>query len=547
MFRLNLRNRIIIIYLLCILVPVLLVNGILYFYLSGDLFTYENENREASTERFAVKAINEMNYYRTLNSGDVGLGKGQEPYVLDVRTYTNNDQLIGLDHYLAIDSEVANEGWYQRLQQSRSGSLIVTKVDGTSTEKTLLFYNRVLNEQPHKVINAMEVTTGFLDDIAREEYTEGLYLLVNQYNDIVYASTDTFGNHDAYDSVLIFQKNEDYYYSEVIYNDMAYVNGWRIIGIFPKEAIYDRLIDRRNMIIMVVFAGLVIATILISSLSYSINRRFKKLNQQVEKIKSGDFSKVDIKTPGDELGHFIGEFHEMTDQMNVLVNEVYEKELEKKNLLIEKQQAELNALQSQVNPHFLYNVMNTIRMKSVVKGEKETATILKYVAAMFRRVINWEEDLILIEEEIDFVKDYLKVQKYRFEDRLTFTLEVDQAAHQGLIPKMTLQTFIENASTHGLENQLEGCHVRLKVTRDKDQVMIEVSDDGQGMGKEAIESLLHYIDSEENLGESVGLRNVYQRLKIYYGKEMTFRIQSGAGIGTTIALTLPYRERTSPI
>lgn len=529
MLKLNLRNRIMIIYLLCILIPVLVVNGILYFYLSEDLFDYENENREASTERFAVKSVNQMNHFRNLNSGLYGIEDITDPHVVDLTT-------------LVADGSIVSEGWYQRLNQTPGASIVTTRSEGPR-DRRLVYYTMLPNNGQNPRVNELVVTTDFLDEIAREEYSEGLYLLVNQFNDIVYASTDTFGTYDAYDSVLIFQKNEDFYYSEFIYNDMTYVEGWRIIGIFPKEDIYENLIDRRNLIILVVFTGLLVATILMTSLSLSINRRFKKLNRQVENIKAGNFTKVSIQSPKDELGHFIGEFHEMTDQMNILVNEVYEKELEKKNLVIEKQQAELNALQSQVNPHFLYNVMNTIRMKSVVKGEAETAKMLKYVAAMFRRVINWEADLITIREEISFVEEYLKVQKYRFEDRLTYDLSITEEVKEALIPKMTLQTFIENASTHGLENQVEGCRVSLNAELVEGKVKIMVTDDGNGMSRTALENLLSYIDNQEQLGESVGMKNVYQRLKIYFGDQMTFNIQSTEGLGTKITLQIPAHTK----
>ncbi len=573
--RLNLKNKIIIIYLLCILIPVLVVNGILYFMISEDLFIYENDNRAASTNRFAIRAIQDLNRYRDVTTNmafDNYLTNiletsyaNQEAYeryaqnqivdtmnqyvsydqnIEDVQVYTSNETIPVSEFHTAIDGQVINESWYKRLIRSNTGTILVTKnlydQETQLSRNRLRYYSRLLGKRDQTILFSMDVGFDFLDDVVKEEYTEGLYILVNQFNDIVYASNDTFEGYDAYDSILVFKKNEDFYYSEFVYNDLDYLSGWRVIGIFPKEKIYDSLIEKRNQIIVVVFLGLLVATVLISLLSSSINKRFKKLNRQVDRIKSGDFSKVSIKQSGDELGKFVEEFHEMTDQMNVLVNEVYEKEIQRKNLVIEKQQAELNALQAQVNPHFLYNVMNTIRMKSVVKGEKETAVILKYVAAMFRRVINWDNDLIQIGDEVAFVKEFLKVQKYRFEDRLSFDIQVDPLVEDALIPKMTIQTFVENASTHGLENQIEGCHLTINVSYDKHKIIILVEDNGQGMTEDKLNQLRDYIKGVDKINESVGLKNVYHRLMIYFKEDMVFDIDSKIGEGTRIQLTIPY-------
>lgn len=561
---LNLRQKLIWIYLVCIVLPMLMIIGILYFFLNEDLFSYENENRILSTTRFANRAANEIQKRaEELISLSVSEGVDQalslsfdsesaynaygRPYVDAMENrikkafpesgiialYGNNETITYDTRYSYLDRPQSGSDWYLRLRRFKDNYVVLSKSAraGMNSLWMLKFYMDLSTDNMNAIL-AVDMPMTFLDRWVKEEYADGVYLLVNQYNDILYASSSQFDDQDAYDSIILFKKKDNYYYVENEINGFEALVGWRTIGIFPKEPIYSGFLNKRNIIIIIAVLGLLAATFLMTVLTFSINRRFSLMREQINHIRRGDFNFLTAHSGVDEIGTIMDDFNDMTRQMNVLVHEIYKKELEGQKLIIEKQQAELNALLGQVNPHFLYNVLNTLRMKSKIKGEDETATMLKYVAEMFRRVLSFETDLITIKEEIGIIEEFLKVMQYRFEDRLTYILNVDENTQGFLIPKMVLQTFVENACKHGLEGQVTGCHLVIEVFYRDDKLHLRVEDNGKGMDKEQVENLLSYITRHGHGGKKIGLRNAYQRMKMYYGREVGFKIDSASNEGT---------------
>ena len=201
---------------------------------------------------------------------------------------------------------------------------------------------------------------------------------------------------------------------------------------------------------------------------------------------------------------------------------------------IARQQAELLALHSQINPHFLFNALESIRMHSVLRGENETAQMVEKLAVIERRNANWDDDNTTVENEMDFVDAYLGLQKYRFGDRLSYEVDVEEGCKKVIIPKLSIVTFVENACVHGIEEKSSPGWIFVR---------IEIEDTGGGLSDEDA-AVLHNkmenasLDLLKSKGR-IGVVNACLRLKMATDDRVRFSVESEKGIGTTVTVVIP--------
>ncbi len=210
---------------------------------------------------------------------------------------------------------------------------------------------------------------------------------------------------------------------------------------------------------------------------------------------------------------------------------------------IARQQAELLALHSQINPHFLFNALESIRMHSVIKGEDETAEMVEKLAVIERKNADWNEDSITIENEMGFIDAYLKLQQYRFGDRLSYKIDIEEDCRNILIPRLTIVTFVENACVHGIEGKSKPGWIFVRVFKKDGDLVIEIEDTGGGISDEEMVLLRHKmedasIDELKSHGR-IGVINACLRLKIATEGKVRLLAESEMNIGTTITVTIP--------
>jgi len=217
-----------------------------------------------------------------------------------------------------------------------------------------------------------------------------------------------------------------------------------------------------------------------------------------------------------------------------LVNDVYKLQLKKKDLEIQRVQAELKFLQSQVDPHFLFNTLNAVMAICVKNNYTDLTDIIKYLSKIFRRLISWKDDLVTVGEEISFTEMYLKIEKFRFLEKFDYQIEVDEKTLDFKVPKMSIQTLVENACKHGIQNSVGVGVVKIKVSQKEEFLCIDVEDNGLGIEDNKLKEIIEAMQSEDDFYENVGIRNVYKRLLLYYGDEVEFDIKSEINKGTIV-------------
>ncbi len=216
-----------------------------------------------------------------------------------------------------------------------------------------------------------------------------------------------------------------------------------------------------------------------------------------------------------------------------------------------RKEAELNELQSQINPHFLYNTLESIRGEALLEDMTEIADMTEALGFFFRYSISRKKSVVTLEEELKNIQYYFLIQKFRFGDHIDMKIEVeDDSVKNYLLPKLTLQPIVENAIYHGLETQVEEGHVEISVGKTDQRLVLVISDDGRGIGEDELEKLnkrLHgnidlTMQREENLKHGIALDNVNQRIKIRFGNEYGLHVYSTLGMGTDVVVNLPLME-----
>ena len=236
-------------------------------------------------------------------------------------------------------------------------------------------------------------------------------------------------------------------------------------------------------------------------------------------------------------------YNRIVDINNELTNTIYKDKLREQESDLARKNAELLALQSQINPHFLFNALESIRMHSILKGETETAEMVQRLAVMQRQNVEWHEDAVTIEEEEEFINAYLQLQSYRFGDRISFNIDINEECKKILIPKLTLVTFVENACVHGIESKSSQGWIFVRVYKNDDQLVIEVEDTGDGMDEKEVELLQQNMNNVTidtiKKAKHVGILNACLRIKMMFKDQAKFTIESEKGIGMSVIIMIP--------
>ncbi len=316
-----------------------------------------------------------------------------------------------------------------------------------------------------------------------------------------------------------------------------------LVGFYDTNVIAEEFSRTREKTVVIAFGSILIAVLILLLITGNITRRTRRVVHLSKQIATGHFAQIDVESMGrDEIGELSESMNAMSAQLQALIEEKYRAQLVEAQMERETVQAKLSALQSQVNPHFMFNALECIRLKSVVRNETETARMLKYMSRMFRHLIVWEDDIIPLKDDLRFLDEFLHIQKYRFEDEFEHVLTVGEQANECLLPKLIIQPLVENACVHGVKDVTGIRRVEIGARVDGDRLLITVSDNGGGLEPDRLRKLQHMLSGGAKLTGSVGLYNVYQRLLLYYGKEFSFGVTSRVGEGTLFTITVPVRH-----
>lgn len=307
-------------------------------------------------------------------------------------------------------------------------------------------------------------------------------------------------------------------------------NNWKFVSVSPHDVMESR---NKSLVLLALVLLIINGTIFFVSsfiISRSIIKPIQKLLRSMSKATSGSFIKVNVEPGSFELEQLYNGYNHMIEQIDQLLKRMIE---EQKTI----RKAELNALQSQIKPHFLYNTLDSITSLALSGQNEAVCDLIEALGSYYRVSVSRGQDVITVGEEVEMVRNYLKIQQVRYQDVFEVRFDIEEECCAFPIPKLVLQPLVENSLYHGIRPKGKKGIIRIKASMIEGAVNLSISDDGVGMSAEEIEQILR----TERKGQirSFGLWGTMERLRIYYGDEDCIHIESKPGRGTTITLTIP--------
>lgn len=319
---------------------------------------------------------------------------------------------------------------------------------------------------------------------------------------------------------------------------------WKILNVITVKELTRSSDQLKIWTALVCLASFLIALLIAMALSKNITENIRLLVKNIKKISEGNFnSRIEPKSL-DEVGMLAQEFNLMSEKINNLIHTVYHEQLMKKNAEFKALQFEYSALQAQMNPHFLYNTLETINSMAKLKGEAEISEMVFLLGNLLRESIRRKSSIISLREEVGYIKNYLEIQKKTYGDKVEIIYDIDEELMDARVPKFILQPLVENAIIHGIEAKIGRGVIIINCFSHENTVIIEIADNGAGMDGEKLKRILDTGGEDEDHGHrhtKVGIKSVDKRIKILYGEEYGLKVSSDPGKGTRVEIVIPLR------
>lgn len=368
-------------------------------------------------------------------------------------------------------------------------------------------------------------------------YDDCGYILFDQDN-LIYTSSGI-----DRDTAILFKDKTGQAYNIIRHNDHAYFAvkntiphyNWTYINFIPFDEIAKSTTMTYYLILAMLLVALVIAMTFFKGLTRYILKDFDLLIQKMEFFSSTELqlseTGVDYSQRHDEIGRLHQHFDTMAKRIQELVRKNYVNE-------ILSREARLKALESQINPHFLYNTLETINWRAKALKDQQISSMVESLGSLLRATLSNKKPLVTLEYEMDLARSYMTIQKIRFEDRLIFHIICDQALHNALILPLAIQPLLENAVRYGMEEMTDTCEISLCVSRQEDLLTVEVSNEGSFFEEGLLGKLQDGTKAAHGFG--IGLVNIHQRIQMFYGEDygLSFRNQDEKAIAV---IHVPYR------
>lgn len=309
---------------------------------------------------------------------------------------------------------------------------------------------------------------------------------------------------------------------------------WKVISIISEAELLKNINKLKRIIVFACIVISMAALIIAYIIAEGVTKNIRLLEKNMRKVEDGDFNVRVKPSTYDEVGLLTLRFNYMMKKINELINTLY---IER----IHKQEAEFEVLKAQINPHFLYNTLGSVKWLSRMQGQKKIEEMVDSLIYILRASIKGDK-YITIEDELYYVNKYIELQKVRFEDRFKVMFNVSDDIKGCYSLQFMLQPIVENAIYHGLEISKGNGLIKINGYRKEENIILEVIDNGVGMTEEQLKNIIHTDNTKYSGLNSIGIANVNKRIKMYFGDQYGISIDSELGRGTSVFILLPYIE-----
>lgn len=570
----NIKRKLQTFYIWCVLLPLIITDSVILFM----VVDYENQTSQTSMQNIASTV--KYNLSTTIENAATATKKIymnrsindflDQKYTSYLDYYENYEVLMNYSLFeTSIDVEnstltlyannktitngggvsqvnvVRNTSWYRTITNSNQDALLYIYFDKgvqNITPKRKIVFLRKLNlyekENNEKLVKLDLDYSSMVQNFLKMNYERKVYVC---FDGKVFLSND--GHTSVWQNFEPFQNKKEIGLKQSM---DVYGISLDIYVLKPETGIGNQIIREMPFIILLILVNAVLPWFLMKTINYSFTFRLNYLSKVFERVNDERLTKIKSIRGNDEIGNLMRGYNRMVERINMLIQTAYIDRLREQDLAIAKQKAELLALHSQINPHFLFNALESIRMHSIIKKEYETASMVEQLAVMERQNVDWGTDMICVKEEIKFVESYLQLQKYRFGERLSYQIDMEQFCEMYQIPKLTIVTFVENACIHGIEKKPGQGWIFVHIYKKQQELNIEIEDTGNGMAEDFVlelkEKMRHANINQLTERGRVGIVNACLRLKMMTDNKVTFDVESEVGVSTMISIKIPIME-----
>ncbi|MEH7239073.1 sensor histidine kinase [Bacillus sp. JJ1562] len=590
MFKKSIRNRLIVLLLVTTIVPFGTSIAITYFHIKESLkdqVVQENKSLLYQGKENLTSYIRELNglslslynnpdivsylrssykenHYPTLDTlKDVlqTILYAEENIERVYITFSNDNRIISISKQSAVvfANKVGNgnEEVFEKAKNSPGNMYIepihmqknLDNIVTVKRPKTVLSIHRSFINSPSNDVLAfvtLEITPDKILELSENLYNEENeeFYIVSAEGDFIYQSKQKEkADHKAWIDTLVHTNEEqgtmewsdDSFNGVMVFNKLPEISGnWMLVKRIPYTTLYESVNNVAIINILFGVVGLILVVLATLFVSFKITSPIRILLHNIHQVEEGNMD-VNFQPLGeDEIGVLGNRFKQMIEKINHLINKEYKLELENKT-------NQLRVLQSQINPHFLYNALQSIGTLALKNNVPQIYSLITQLSKIMRYGMNMDEDIIPLIKEINYIKAFLLLQKERFGEQLEFIIDVDENAQFVKVPKMILQPIIENYFKHGFDDRTETGSITITCTVEQNELHIAVKDNGTGVTEERLQEIFSYFHSETGLGEgtNIGLKNVYSRLKLYYHDQAALQLQNNEEGGLLVTMRLP--------
>ena len=467
-------------------------------------------------------------------------------------SYTNysNSELNPTDLYL--------EDWFKELNNIKGYETVWIRSQPTmfKTEKPINPYQisvaRTLRDESLNIYGYVIVTImeNKINQVFENMNGNEDMILLDSSNHIVSHTNDSrIGEQFQYSDQLTEENSSNIFRISrkeyLIAEQKISLTGWKLVSLIPYKQATNKINAIFNKLFIVQIVSFTIFLILMTYFLRTITKPIVRLGNVADLVQQGNLNIRSHIQSKDEIGRLSASFDQMLNRINDMIRDITDTQERKRK-------AELDMLQAQINPHFLFNVLNSIRMKVMVKGDKESANMISSLSKLLRMTISKDKEIITFQEEVQIVLDFINIMNMRQKEKVNVEITIHEEANLIMIPRFILQPIIENSIIHGLNQSAGKIIVNAEMT--ENEVIIIVEDNGGGMDEQTLFQLrrkfLHSntLDnsiSKNNKGfSSIGISNVYERMYMTFGQEFKMDIKSELGKGTQVIMSIPKGGRS---
>jgi two-component system, sensor histidine kinase YesM len=450
-----------------------------------------------------------------------------------------------------------------------SGKVIIYPSTTPNGEITITIARKIrgMNSYSPKGILAIEMSATQLGELWKETNLgdEGFFLITDSNGRVIYHPDVSFVgkqfNKEGRKQLNTSKQGsffEEWDHERTFFHFLTsdYTN-WKLIAAVPESQLYEPISGVRVTAFISAIIVLLIAISMSVNFINQIVQPIRLVERTMKSVEKGKWQKLPKIARDDEISSLLNSYNSMVDRLSTLVDQVYKAELNNKQVKIElqereleKQKVEIQALQSQINPHFLYNTLETMGAYGMINGIDEISEMADSLANMFRYSVR-NLEVVTLADEIEHIKNYLVIHEHRNKKPINLQLEIAPSLYEVPMVKLSLQPLIENAIEHGIQKSMKDMTITIRTRTNGSNLHVCVTDNGRGMTKEKLQEINEHISrirkEKIELGSDlgIGMTNVNRRIQLIFGDQYGLNLTSIEGEGTTVAITIPYQRTNS--